>query len=73
MSIYEPLGPIFSIQPWNFPLFLPFKSSIASIMAGNTVILKPAPSVPEMSLVVKEAYVEGGFSNGEFDVVFAQN
>lgn len=42
-------------------------------MAGNTVILKPAPSVPEMSLVVKEAYVEGGFNNGEFDVVFAKN
>ena len=42
-------------------------------MVGNTVILKPAPSVPEMSLMVKEAYVEGGFDNGEFDVVFAQN
>ena len=38
----EPLGIIFVIMPWNYPLLLVIRSVIPVLLAGNTVILKHA-------------------------------
>jgi RHH-type proline utilization regulon transcriptional repressor/proline dehydrogenase/delta 1-pyrroline-5-carboxylate dehydrogenase len=40
---HEPLGTILVTPPWNFPLAIPASGVLAALMAGNTVILKPAP------------------------------
>ena len=40
---FRPLGTILITPPWNFPLAIPAGGVFASLMAGNTVILKPAP------------------------------
>jgi RHH-type transcriptional regulator, proline utilization regulon repressor / proline dehydrogenase / delta 1-pyrroline-5-carboxylate dehydrogenase len=39
----EPLGTVLVTPPWNFPLAIPCGGVLAALMAGNTVILKPAP------------------------------
>ena len=39
----EPLGSVLVTPPWNFPLAIPAGGVFAALMAGNTVILKPAP------------------------------
>ena len=40
---FSPLGTVLVTPPWNFPLAIPCGGVLAAIMAGNTVILKPAP------------------------------
>ncbi|MCE2487158.1 MAG: bifunctional proline dehydrogenase/L-glutamate gamma-semialdehyde dehydrogenase [Desulfurellaceae bacterium] len=40
---YAPLGTVLVVPPWNFPLAIPCGGVLAALMAGNTVILKPAP------------------------------
>ncbi len=71
MSVYQPLGSIFQVMPWNYPVFLPLKNGIPSMLAGNTIILKPAPSVPQTTLYLKEAMEEAGFDQGEYEVIFS--
>jgi len=70
---YEPIGPIFAVQPWNFPLWLPAKSGIPAIMAGNTYILKPAPNVTQTAFLLQELFEEAGFDNGEFQTALFDN
>ncbi len=43
---YDPLGVSAVITPWNFPLLMPHKSLLPSLVAGNSVILKPSEETP---------------------------
>ncbi|MDH3497740.1 MAG: aldehyde dehydrogenase family protein [Gemmatimonadota bacterium] len=43
---YEPLGVVGVISPWNFPFMLPALPTIAALVAGNAVILKPSEIAP---------------------------
>ena len=40
---FEPFGTVLITPPWNFPIAIPCGGMLAALMAGNTVILKPAP------------------------------
>ena len=45
-NIYEPLGTVVAITPWNFPLLLPISKAIPALLMGNVVIMKPSPFTP---------------------------
>jgi len=45
-TTYEPIGPLFILMPFNFPLWMPLKCAIPHMMAGNTIILKHAENCP---------------------------
>lgn len=50
----RPIGPVAAITPWNFPLALAGYKLAPALLAGNTVVLKPAPTTPLATLRVGE-------------------
>ncbi len=50
----KPLGVIGAIVPWNFPLILIGLKMPAALLAGNTIVLKPAPTTPLTALKLGE-------------------
>jgi len=68
--IYEPLGVIFSIIPWNYPFNQALRSSIPNIMAGNTVVLKHASNVPQVAQKIEELFRLAWFPEGVYTNLF---
>jgi glyceraldehyde-3-phosphate dehydrogenase (NADP+) len=63
-----PLGPIFGIAPFNFPLNLVSHKVAPSMAAGNTLVLKPASSTPLSALLLGEILVDAGMLPGTVNV-----
>ncbi len=67
---YEPVGVVGAITPWNVPLYLNVAETVPALMAGNTVVLKPAQLTPwsgtEYGRIVAE---ETDIPPGVFNVV----
>lgn len=67
---YEPLGVIFSIQPWNFPFYQVIRSAAPIIMAGNTYVLKHASNVPQCAQAIEQLFKDAGAPEGLFSNIF---
>lgn len=65
----EPVGVVAAITPWNFPIALPAWKVAAALAYGNTVVLKPASSVPGCALMLARALEEAGLPAGVFNLV----
>ena len=61
---YEPRGVTVVIPPWNFPLAIPCGMSTAAIVAGNTVVLKPAEQSSVIAAKLMEVFQEAGLPAG---------
>lgn len=57
---FSPMGTIVVAPPWNFPFAIPCGSTVAALMAGNTVIFKPAPETVYVSWVLINCLWEAG-------------
>lgn len=68
---YEPLGVIVGVFPWNFPFWQILRSAIPTILAGNSILVKPAPNVPQCSLAIQELVRKAEFPEGIIEVIFA--
>jgi len=66
---YAPRGVVGIISPWNFPLVLPMGDTIAALIAGNAVVLKPSEVTPLIALKFKEIYDASGMPRDLFQVV----
>ncbi|MBK7365135.1 MAG: NAD-dependent succinate-semialdehyde dehydrogenase [Nitrosomonas sp.] len=64
--VYQPLGTILCIMPWNFPFWQLIRAAAPAMMAGNTVILKHASNVPQCALALEEAFQQAGFPTHTF-------
>lgn len=71
--IFQPLGVILSVMPWNFPFWQAFRFAIPSIIVGNTSILKHSNDVPGCALAIAEAFSHAGFPKGVFTTVLADH
>lgn len=67
---FEPLGVIFSIQPWNFPFYQIIRAAAPHIMAGNTFILKHSHNVPQCALAVEKIFKDAGAPDGVYTNIF---
>jgi len=51
---YDPIGVVAAIVPWNFPIILAAFKLAPALLAGNTIVLKPAPTTPLTTLRIGE-------------------
>ncbi|HWD73603.1 MAG TPA: aldehyde dehydrogenase family protein [Solirubrobacteraceae bacterium] len=65
----RPLGVVGAIVPWNFPTTLLCNKLAPALVAGNTVVAKPAGTTPLTTLRFCELLCEGGLPAGAFNVV----
>ncbi len=62
----EPVGVVLALMPWNYPYLCSGNFVIPAIMAGNSVILKPAPQSPLVAERYTEAFSQAGLPEGVF-------
>jgi 1-pyrroline-5-carboxylate dehydrogenase len=67
--IYIPLGVGVVIPPWNFPLAILAGMTAASLVAGNTAIVKPSSETPTIAAKFAEVLLEAGFPEGCFTLL----
>ncbi len=69
MSVRMPVGVVAAITPWNFPMAIPSWKLIPALIAGNTVVLKPASDTPLSSYNFVKLFEEAGLPPGVLNFV----
>src|SRR5579859_914027 len=67
--LYEPLGVVAAITPWNIPFGIPFAEVASAVAAGNGVVLKPSELTPLTGEWVRRVLEEAGVPAGLVQVV----
>lgn len=70
---YRPFGPVFAVMPWNFPLWQVFRGLVPILLAGNTYLLKHAPSVMGSAYLIAQVAKDAALSDGLFEVLNITN
>jgi succinate-semialdehyde dehydrogenase / glutarate-semialdehyde dehydrogenase len=69
--VFQPLGIVLAVEPWNVPLFQMARPLSAQLMAGNAVILKHASNVPQCAAAMEQLIGDAGFPGGLFANLYA--
>ncbi len=70
---FEPLGVIASIMPWNFPYWQAARFAAPSLIAGNTIILKPASATLQCGIELTKIFHNAGFPDHVFQTVIGDS
>jgi alpha-ketoglutaric semialdehyde dehydrogenase len=68
-GVREPIGVVACITPWNFPVAIPSWKTMAALVAGNTIVFKPATDTPLSALKLVEVYADAGLPAGVLNLV----
>ncbi len=68
-NIFQPLGVVGIISPWNFPFAIPFTQSLMALTAGNAVIFKPAELTAYVGELIGDIFKKAGLPDGVFTVI----
>src|SRR5437588_8872515 len=69
--VREPHGVIGIISPWNYPFSIPASESLAALVAGNAVIVKPSEFTSQVALALAGLLHDAGVPEAVFQVVLA--
>ncbi len=67
--IYKPLGTVGIIPAWNYPFSIPLGETVMSLMAGNTVVLKPSELTPFIGLKIGEIFQKADLPENVLQVI----
>lgn len=68
-TIRQPIGVVGLITPWNFPVAIPIWKIAPALLAGNTVVFKPATFTPLTAVKIVEIFEAAGFPPGVLNMV----
>ena len=68
-TIKQPLGVVACVTPWNFPVAIPVWKIAPALVAGNTVVFKPATLTPATAVRVTEIFAEAGIPAGVLNLI----
>jgi acyl-CoA reductase-like NAD-dependent aldehyde dehydrogenase len=66
----DPVGVVTCITPWNFPIAIPTWKMFPALIAGNTIVIKPASDTPLSALRLVETLYDAGLPEGVVNIVF---
>lgn len=64
-----PVGVVGLITPWNFPIAIPSWKMFPALLAGNTIVFKPAEDTPGLACTFVELLIEAGIPEGVVNIV----
>ena len=67
--VYEPVGVVAGVTPFNFPIMVPLWMLPQALVGGNAFILKPSEQVPLSCIRLAEMLQEAGLPDGIFNIV----
>src|SRR5688500_12483594 len=68
-----PVGVVYGITPFNFPLNLVAHKVAPALACGNTIVVKPSPKTPLSALLLADVMDEAGLPKGALSVIVAPN
>jgi alpha-ketoglutaric semialdehyde dehydrogenase len=68
-TIKQPLGVVACVTPWNFPVAIPVWKIAPALVAGNTVVFKPATLTPATAVRIVELFEEAGIPRGVLNLI----
>ena len=71
--VFDPLGVVLAIMPWNYPFWQFFRFVLPAVAAGNGAILKHANNVPQAALAVQDIMDKAGLPEGLFSTVLIES
>jgi succinate-semialdehyde dehydrogenase/glutarate-semialdehyde dehydrogenase len=70
--LHEPLGVLFGVEPWNYPLYQVVRLAGPNLVLGNTILLKHAGNCPQSALALERLFHDAGAPDGVYTNLFIE-